>query len=137
MGRCPSNKNSGQKSKKHLHKRARLAKFLVKGDDIIHDELGKTAERGEREGAASAPVLALNEDLPGMGQWYCLHCDRYFASSSVRDEHYKTKLHRKRVKLMKGPKPHNQLDADLAGGMGLPDNGPRLRSEEPVVAMAL
>lgn len=31
-----------------------------------------------------------------------------------------------RVKLMTGPAPHTQLDADLAAGMGMPDNGPKL-----------
>lgn len=29
---------------------------------------------------------------------------------------------------MMGPKPHTQLDADLAAGMGMPDNGPKLMS---------
>lgn len=29
---------------------------------------------------------------------------------------------------MLGPKPHTQLDADLAAGMGMPDNGPKLMS---------
>jgi len=26
------------------------------------------------------------------------------------------------------PRPHNQVDAEVAGGMGRPDNGPKLRS---------
>lgn len=29
---------------------------------------------------------------------------------------------------MMGTKPHTQLDADLAAGMGMPDNGPKLMS---------
>lgn len=29
---------------------------------------------------------------------------------------------------MMGPAPHTQLDADLAAGMGMPDNGPKLMS---------
>lgn len=32
------------------------------------------------------------------------------------------------VKQMMGPAPHTQLDADLAAGMGMPDNGPKLMS---------
>lgn len=32
------------------------------------------------------------------------------------------------VKQMMGPAPHTQLDAELAAGMGMPDNGPRLMS---------
>ncbi|CAI9097969.1 OLC1v1034496C1 [Oldenlandia corymbosa var. corymbosa] len=51
---------------------------------------------------------------------------RFFASAEVRDEHFKTKRHRKRLKLMAGPAPHTQLDAELAAGMGMPDNGPKL-----------
>ncbi|KAL6534147.1 hypothetical protein OROHE_013072 [Orobanche hederae] len=53
---------------------------------------------------------------------------RYFANATVRDEHFKTKRHRKRMKLMMGPAPHTQLDAELAAGMGMPDNGPKLMS---------
>lgn len=37
--------------------------------------------------------------------------------------------------MMNGDAPHNQVDADMAAGMGAPDHGPRLRTEG--VAMAL
>jgi bud site selection protein 20 len=30
--------------------------------------------------------------------------------------------------LLASPRPHNQVDADMASGMGRPDNGPRLRA---------
>ncbi|KAF7148559.1 hypothetical protein RHSIM_Rhsim03G0091200 [Rhododendron simsii] len=89
-------------------------------DDAVYESLQKADEEKK--------PLPVDEDLPGMGQYYCLHCDRYFASVAVRDEHFKTKRHRKRVKQMMGPKPHTQLDADLAAGMGMPDNGPKLMS---------
>ncbi|XXG84776.1 hypothetical protein AAC387_Pa11g0007 [Persea americana] len=92
-------------------------------DDAVYSELQKgAAADGE------ANPLPFDEDLPGMGQFYCLHCDRYFANVSVRDQHFQTKKHRKRVKQMMGPAPHTQLDAELAAGMGMPDNGPKLMS---------
>ncbi|XP_015898424.3 uncharacterized protein LOC107431907 [Ziziphus jujuba] len=116
-GKCPHRK---VKKRRLSHKTDRRAKFLVKGDDMVYDELRKTDE--ERKS------LPLDEDLPGMGQYYCIHCDRYFANVAVRDEHFKTKRHKKRLKQMMGPAPHTQLDADLAGGMGMPDNGPKLMS---------
>ncbi|CAD6264890.1 unnamed protein product [Miscanthus lutarioriparius] len=53
---------------------------------------------------------------------------RYFASESVKDDHYRSKRHKKRVKAMSGPAPHTQLDAELAAGMGKPDNGLKLMS---------
>lgn len=40
--------------------------------------------------------------------------------------------HSCRVKmLLNTPKPHNQVDAEVAAGMGRPDNGPKLRSSGP------
>ncbi|PIA37231.1 hypothetical protein AQUCO_03000073v1 [Aquilegia coerulea] len=116
-GKCPHRK---VKKRRLSHKSARRTKFELKGDDAVYDELKKL------DGMEKS--LPVDEDLPGMGQFYCLHCDRYFSNVAVRDEHFKTKKHKKRLKLMKGPAPHTQLDADLAGGMGMPDNGPKLMS---------
>ncbi|KAG6517780.1 zinc finger C2H2 protein ECU02_0310-like [Zingiber officinale] len=117
-GKCPSRK---VKKRRYSHKTARRAKFLVKGDDQVFNELLKQAEE-----AAAEKTLPLDEDLPGMGQFYCLHCDRYFAGEDVRQGHFSSKRHKKRVKEMMGPAPHTQLDAELAAGMGMPDNGPKL-----------
>lgn len=33
--------------------------------------------------------------------------------------------------LLTTAKPHNQVDAEVAAGMGRPDNGPKLRSSGP------
>ncbi|KAF2289898.1 hypothetical protein GH714_039054 [Hevea brasiliensis] len=68
-------------------------------DDAVYEELQKPD--------VEKKALPLDEDLPGMGQYYCLHSD---------------------VKQMMGPAPHTQLDAELAAGMGMPDNGPTLMS---------
>ncbi|XP_034694424.1 zinc finger protein 593 isoform X2 [Vitis riparia] len=84
-GKCPSRK---VKKRRYSHKTARRDKFLLKGDDAVYDELNKP--EGEKK------PLPVDEDLPGMGQYYCLHCDRYFANVAVRDEHFKTKRHKKR-----------------------------------------
>eukprot|EP00252_Welwitschia_mirabilis_P021324 TRINITY_DN544_c0_g2_i1.p1 TRINITY_DN544_c0_g2~~TRINITY_DN544_c0_g2_i1.p1 ORF type:complete len:315 (+),score=80.84 TRINITY_DN544_c0_g2_i1:191-1135(+) len=50
------------------HNTARHAKFLTKGDDAIYEELQRSPERQR--------ALSPDEDLPGMGQFYGLHCDR-------------------------------------------------------------
>lgn len=116
-GKCPHRR---VKKRRYSHKQFRRTKFELKGDDSVYDELQKSAVENK--------LLPVDEDLPGMGQYYCFHCDRYFANATVRDEHFKTKRHKKRLKLMAGPAPHTQLDADLAAGMGMPDNGPKLMS---------
>jgi len=43
----------------------------------------------------------IDEDLPGLGQHYCLHCARYFITDKAIQEHFKTKEHKKRVKTTK------------------------------------
>ncbi|CAH9103181.1 unnamed protein product [Cuscuta europaea] len=118
-GKCP---HRSVRKRRYSHKTARRTKFLVKGDDAVYEELHKPEEQG------LAKAMPVDEDLPGMGQYYCLHCDRYFANVTVRDDHFKTKKHKKRLKMMMGGAPHTQLDADLAGGMGHPDNGPKFMS---------
>ncbi|CAI0407698.1 unnamed protein product [Linum tenue] len=104
-GKCPSRK---VKKRRFSHKQARRTKFELMGDDAVYDQL-------QKPDAVRKP-MPFDEDLPGMGQHYCLHCDRFFANVTVRDEHFKTKKHRRRVKMLNGPKPHTQLDAELAGG---------------------
>ncbi|MQL78764.1 hypothetical protein Taro_011188, partial [Colocasia esculenta] len=103
-GKCPHRK---VKKRRFSHKTSRRSKFLLKDillrlpdrlssagsrDDAVYEELMKLANS---EGGEAKP-LPLDEDLPGMGQFYCLHCDRYFASAEVRDDHFKSKLHKKR-----------------------------------------
>lgn len=84
-GKCPHRKVS---KRRYSHKTHRRSKFEVKGDDIVYDDLRKTDE--------DRKPLPLDEDLPGMGQYYCLHCDRYFSNVAVRDLHFKSKRHKKR-----------------------------------------
>ncbi len=40
-----------------------------------------------------------------------------------------------RLKSLKGARPHNQMDADIGGDVGKPDNGPKLRNLRPDVNM--
>jgi hypothetical protein len=68
-GKCPHRK---VKKRRLSHKTARRGKFLVKADDAVYDELVKLADAGKDADATQLPV---DEDLPGMGQFYCLHCE--------------------------------------------------------------
>ncbi|XP_061361993.1 uncharacterized protein LOC133305770, partial [Gastrolobium bilobum] len=84
-GKCP---HRHVKKRRYSHKTARRTKFLYKGDDMVYAQLNQLDE--------DKSTLPVDEDLPGMGQYYCLHCDRYFSNVAVRDEHFKTKRHKKR-----------------------------------------
>ena len=59
--------------------------------------------------------LEIDEDLPGLGQFYCIFCAKYFVSKPVLENHYKTKEHKKRVKATK-EKPYTIEDSKLFAG---------------------
>jgi len=61
-------------------------------------------------------------DKPGLGQYYCLECDRYFVSLDTLNTHNGTKKHKRRVKELED-KPYSTREAEAAAGMGEPDNG--------------
>jgi hypothetical protein len=72
-GKCPHRK---VKKRRLSHKTARRGKFLLKADDAVYDELVKLADD------AQPKELPVDDDLPGMGQFYCLHCE-YGAPSTL------------------------------------------------------
>lgn len=59
----------------------------------------------------------LNEDLPGLGQHYCVSCARYFITEKAIQEHFKTKEHKKRFKIIKNDKPYTHEEAERASGL--------------------
>ncbi|MCQ2817654.1 MAG: hypothetical protein MJ252_10350 [archaeon] len=59
--------------------------------------------------------LEVDEDLPGLGQFYCVFCSKYFLNQKVLDDHNKTKEHKKRVKVTK-EKPYTIEDSKLFAG---------------------
>ncbi|KAG1657026.1 hypothetical protein FOA52_004113 [Chlamydomonas sp. UWO 241] len=69
----------------------------------------------------------LDEDTPGFGKHYCISCARYFQNEVSLTNHQATKPHKRKLKmLLASAKPHNARDSEKAGGLGAPDNGPKL-----------
>ncbi|XP_032058170.1 zinc finger protein 593 [Aythya fuligula] len=56
-------------------------------------------------------------DLPGCAQFYCLHCARYFVDLTSMKEHFRSKVHKKRLKQL-SEEPYTQEEAERAAGMG-------------------
>ena len=108
VGRINKGKNS---------KRARRKRLFARAIDQIHDDLADP-ERA-RQLRDEQPI---DFDLPGMGQYYCVECARYFINSQVLSAHTKTKKHKNRVKELR-EKPYSQEEAEAAAGMAPPDNG--------------
>ncbi|KAF2814252.1 uncharacterized protein BDZ99DRAFT_495771 [Mytilinidion resinicola] len=63
------------------------------------------------------------EDLPGLGQWYCTECAKWFEGETNFLGHKKGSTHKRRVKALR-EEPHTQKAAEAAVGIGT-DNGKR------------
>jgi len=58
--------------------------------------------------------MPFDEDLPGEGQHYCISCARYFMDKQTLEVHFKSKIHKRRLKAAL-EEPWTQKDADMAG----------------------
>lgn len=125
MGTAQAGRKKGGKAggrrKKLGFKKSRDTRVRRKDIDQIQEEIatGKSIvvtrfDTSDRADTASRPK---NDDLPGQGEHFCQHCDRYFINAVTLGIHLKTKAHRKRVKLLKEA-PYSQAEADAAGGVG-------------------
>lgn len=56
-------------------------------------------------------------DLPGAAQHYCLHCARYFINEQSLNEHFKTKVHKRRLKALE-LEPYTIEESERAAGHG-------------------
>jgi bud site selection protein 20 len=65
------------------------------------------------------------EDKPGLGQYYCVTCARYFIAEQALNVHYKTKEHKKRFKIVKNEIPYSIEEAERAGGVMPAKNAPK------------
>ena len=99
-----------------------------KGNTAKHKQIGKSrkTKRYQRDidqivndlqpqNIIKFDKLEIDEDLPGLGQFYCIFCAKYFISKAVLENHYKTKEHKKRVKATK-EKPYTIEDSKLFAG---------------------
>jgi hypothetical protein len=72
----------------------------------------------------------MQEDMPGLGQHYCVTCARYFVSDNAIQVHFKTKEHKKRFKVISKEEPYSIEEAERAGGLRAAANAPkRMRPE--------
>merc|ERR1719356_1750090 len=117
MGKGPKKRskagrlNNKGKKKSNTKTRASTVARKVRSKDIdqVHDDL-KIPEKFK------PGVLEQDEDLPGMGQFYCIPCSRFFQTAQVKAQHERSKLHKRRLQKAMD-EPHTQRDAELAAGM--------------------
>ncbi|KAH3679849.1 hypothetical protein WICMUC_000592 [Wickerhamomyces mucosus] len=80
--------------------------------DLIYNDLGS------KESILKLKNQELDETKPGMGQFYCIHCAKYFENEQAIQTHYKSKIHKRRVKELKA-RPYTNLESEAATGSNL------------------
>ncbi|XP_076344074.1 zinc finger protein 593 [Tachypleus tridentatus] len=80
-------------------------------------DLDEISEHMKTENANKLLNQELDYDLPGSGQFYCLHCARYFIDDHALKEHFRSKVHKRRLKALE-EEPYSQQEAEAAAGMG-------------------
>uniref|UniRef100_A0A7S3JMA2 C2H2-type domain-containing protein n=1 Tax=Euplotes harpa TaxID=151035 RepID=A0A7S3JMA2_9SPIT len=99
----------GNTAKNKQYRKARATKNYTRDIDQVVDDL----QPGKKEKLQNQPI---DEDLPGMGQFYCIECARYLISEQAFATHLKTKEHKKRLKRTKEV-PYSQKEADRVAGL--------------------
>jgi bud site selection protein 20 len=88
MGRVRNKRARTTKNKEY--KKRHDTKRRKRDIDQIQDDLKKEENTGEKV------VFELDEDLPGLGQFYCTQCARHFTNLETLEAHQKTKVHKRR-----------------------------------------
>lgn len=72
-------------------------------------------------------------DKPGEAQFYCLHCARYFIDENARNAHFKTKVHKRRLKALE-IEPYTIEDSERAAGHGsyIPPKKRKVTTQMPI-----
>ncbi|XP_023690450.1 zinc finger protein 593 [Paramormyrops kingsleyae] len=109
MGKSKQTGNHKSDKKKNIAKTWKT-KRRTKDLDQIHDDM-------KPDNAARLLKQEPDYDVTGCAQFYCLHCARYFVDLKTMKEHFKTKVHKKRLKELR-VEPYTQAEAERAAGMG-------------------
>lgn len=91
MGKPQGRKKSRAKDKGHR----RIVK--AKNQGRYPDQVFEDLQPANREKFAAAPA---DEDLPGLGQHYCVSCAKHFTGALGLENHRRTKDHKRRLKAL-------------------------------------
>ncbi|XP_073980346.1 zinc finger protein 593 homolog [Rhodnius prolixus] len=109
----------------HLRKRWRTKRRKKDLDEIDNDLQSENAEK------------LLNQDVdndkPGDAQFYCLHCARYFIDDTALNDHFRTKVHKRRLKALE-LEPYSIEESERAAGHGsfIPAKKRKIETQQPL-----
>jgi bud site selection protein 20 len=105
----PKCRKKQARAKNKQYKKGHATKSRSKDLDQIQDEI-----QLDLQGRLAKPFDA---DLPGMGQYRCMECARFFINERTLEEHRRSKFHKKMSRRVLDPI-YTQGEAEQAAGMG-------------------
>eukprot|EP01128_Nolandella_sp_AFSM9_P004553 TRINITY_DN2057_c0_g2_i1.p1 TRINITY_DN2057_c0_g2~~TRINITY_DN2057_c0_g2_i1.p1 ORF type:complete len:127 (-),score=24.24 TRINITY_DN2057_c0_g2_i1:211-558(-) len=78
-------------------------------------DIDEVWEDSQPERAARIKNRPIDEDLPGLGKFYCIACARHFVGDAALQTHMKQQPHKKRVKKLTKEVPYGVDPADKYG----------------------
>lgn len=80
--------------------------------DLVYKDLST------KESVYALKNQPLDETKPGLGQYYCIECAKYFESQPTLDHHRKGKVHKRRSKDLR-QRPYTPLESEACAGYNL------------------
>lgn len=84
-------------------------KRRTKDLDLVYNDLAS------RESVHALKNQPLDETKPGLGQYYCVECAKYFENQEALDRHGKGKIHKRRLKDLR-QRPYTPLESQASAG---------------------
>ncbi|RXW21158.1 hypothetical protein EST38_g4709 [Candolleomyces aberdarensis] len=66
---------------------------------------------------AALEAQPIDYDLPGLAQHYCVECAKYYETDNALKSHWKSKVHKRRLKELKEPA-YTIEESERAAGLG-------------------
>lgn len=107
MGMCQKRKKMHY-GDTHLQRRWRVRNRRRDLDQIDEDLRTQSAQ------LINQPV---DLEKPGFAQFYCVHCAKYFTDDQAMQAHFRTKVHKRRLKALE-TEPYTKEEAERAAGQG-------------------
>ncbi|GFS51447.1 zinc finger protein 593 homolog [Trichonephila clavipes] len=94
---------------------AKTKKLKTKRRTRDLDQIDKDLEPQNAEKLLNQPI---DLDVAGEAQHYCLHCARYFIDDHAMQTHFRSKVHKRRLKALE-LETYSVQEAEAAGGVGV------------------
>ena len=103
MGK-PQRRRGNTARNKHLHKKHKTKHYTRDIDQVWEDIQPENIRKFDN--------MPIDEDLPGLGQHYCVTCSKFFVDQYALEQCKRTKFHKRMIKNLR-ERPHDHKSAEL------------------------